>query len=181
MLSPKKIDTFYLSGIKILVFLIPFLPLYISKSIYFPYIAGKNFAFRIVIELAAALWLVLIRFKKEYRLQNSKIMFSILVFTFIVGLADIVGVNPYNSFWSNYERMEGYITILHLVLYFSILKSIMRTWRDWTVFLNLLLIAGAFACVYAIAMPSVAPRYVIEYGGRKSGTMGNPPFFAFFL
>jgi O-antigen ligase/tetratricopeptide (TPR) repeat protein len=180
--SKKKIDDFHIIGIKLLVFLIPFLPLYISKSIYFPYIDGKNFAFRIAIELAAAIWLVLIWFKKEYRLQNSKIMFSILVFTFIVGLADIVGVNPYNSFWSNYERMEGYITILHLLLYFFILKSILRTWRDWTIFLNLFLVAGTFAGVYAIAMPPInAPRYVMEYGARMSGTIGNPPFLASYL
>lgn len=182
MQASNKIDDFHLLGIKLLIFLIPFLPLYISTSIYFPYIAGKNFAFRIVIELAAALWLVLIWFKKEYRLQNSKIMFSILIFTFVVGLADIVGVNPYNSFWSNYERMEGYITILHLVLYFCILKSILRTRRDWTVFLNLLLVAGTFTGVYAIAMISVnAPRYIMEYGVRISGTIGNPPFLASYL
>ncbi len=168
--------------IKIPLYLIPFLPLYISKSIYFPYIAGKNFAFRIVIELATALWLVLIGFRKEYRLQNSKIMFSILLFTFIVGLADLVGANPYNSFWSNYERMEGYITILHLVLYFSILRSILRTQRDWAIYLNLILVAGTFAGLYAIVMPSInAPRYIIEYGTRISGTLGNPPFLASYL
>lgn len=182
MLLSKKIGDFHLLGIKLLVFLIPFLPLYVSKSIYFPYIAGKNFAFRIVIEFAAALWLVLIWSKKEYRLQNSKIMFSVLVFTFIVGFADIIGVNPYNSFWSNYERMEGYITILHLVLYFSILKSILTTRRDWTFFLNLFLVSGTFAGLYAIGISSInAPRYVMEYGARISGTIGNPPFLASYL
>lgn len=181
-MSSKKIDDFHLLGIKLLIFLVPFLPLYISKSIYFPYIAGKNFAFRIAIEFAAALWIVLLWFKKEYRLQNSKIMFSILVFTFVVGLADMIGVNPYISFWSNYERMEGYITILHLVLYFSILKSILRTRRDWTIFLNLFLVAGTVAGLYAIAMPSInAPRYIMEYGSRISGTIGNPPFLASYL
>lgn len=182
MLSSKNINSFYLLGIKILLFLIPFLPLYVSKSVYFPYIAGKNFAFRIVIELAAALWLVLILFKKEYRIQNSKIMFSILAFTFAVGLANIIGADPYNSFWSNYERMEGYVTILHLLLYFAILRSILRTRRDWSVFLNLMLISGTLAGLFAIVMPSInAPRYVIEYGARISGTMGNPPFLASYL
>ncbi|MBI5674613.1 MAG: O-antigen ligase family protein [Nitrospirae bacterium] len=109
-------------------------------------------------------------------------MMSILVFTFLVGLSDIFGVNPYNSFWSNYERMEGYITILHLVLYFSILKSILKTRRDWSVFLNLWLIAGTLAGLHAIAIPTInAPRYVIEYGARISGTIGNPTFLASYL
>jgi len=166
----------------LLVYCIPFLPLYISKSIYFPYIAGKNFLFRTIIELASALWLVLIWSEKRYRLRNSIITFSILVFTLIVGLADILGVNPYNSFWSNYERMEGYITILHLLLYFCILKSVLKTRNDWTVFLNLCFAAGTLAAMYAIAMPLVnAPRYAMEYGTRIAGTLGNPPFLASYL
>jgi O-antigen ligase/tetratricopeptide (TPR) repeat protein len=184
MLLSRKIENIHLSWIKILLLFIPFLPLYVSTYVYFPYIAGKNFIFRIIVELAAVLWLVLIGFNKEYRPQNSRMVLSILAFTFIVGLADLMGVNPYKSFWSNYERMEGYITLLHLALYFIILKSIIRARKDWSVFLNLILIAGTFTGLYAIypqASASIAPRYIIEYGTRISGTVGNPPFLASYL
>jgi hypothetical protein len=41
------------------LFLIPFLGLYISNSMYFPFITGKNFAFRTLVEIAFAGWVVL--------------------------------------------------------------------------------------------------------------------------
>jgi len=184
MVFAEKIENYQLWAIKILIFFIPFLPLYVSTSVFFPYIAGKNFAFRVLVEFAAALWLILVWFRREYRPQNSKILFSILLFTFIVGLANLFGVNPYKSFWSNFERMEGYITILHLALYFIILKSVLKTRRDWDVLLNLIVIAGTITGLYAIypqASSSIAPRYFIEYGTRISGTIGNPPFLASYL
>ena len=103
----------------------------------FPYITGKNFAFRIIIELAAVFWISLLASNKDFRPKNSLITISVLLFTFIVGLSDIFGVSPYNSFWSNYERMEGYITILHVTLYFIIIKSILKTKNDWKGFFGI--------------------------------------------
>jgi branched-subunit amino acid transport protein len=90
MIPSGKIKNFHLLGIKIIIFLIPVLPLYVSSSMAFPYITGKNFAFRILVEFAAALWLSFIFIYKEYRLRNSAITLSILTFTCIVGLADLL-------------------------------------------------------------------------------------------
>ena len=130
MVSSRKIDDIFVWAIKGIIFLIPVLPLCVTTSMVFPYVTGKNFAFRILVEFAAALWLALISSNKDYRLRNSAITLSIFIFAFVVGLADLFGVSPYNSFWSNYERMEGYITILHLVLYFLILRSVFRSRKD---------------------------------------------------
>ena len=38
------------------LFVIPFLVLYVSNSLFFPFITGKGFAFRILVEAAAAAW-----------------------------------------------------------------------------------------------------------------------------
>ncbi len=183
MLSSKRIESFYAWGIKILVFLIPFLPLYISPTMVFPYITGKNFAFRILVECAAVLWIGLITVNKEYRPQNSAMVLSILIFTFMAGLADLLGVNPYNSFWSNYERMEGYITILHLALYFVIIRSILQTRKDWLFFFNSILAGSFLVCLYSLAAPTATggSRLWMEYGKRVYGTVGNPPFLAAYL
>lgn len=184
MLFSKRIDNYYLWGIKGILFLIPFVPLLVTPSMVFPYISAKNFAFRILIEFAAALWLGLIAINREYRLRNSVLTLSILIFTFIVGLANLFGVSPYNSFWSGYERMEGYITILHLVLYFVIAKSVLRTRRDWKIFFNLFIAVSALVSIYALSMPLEAPnssQFSIIYGTRIYGTIGNPPFLASYL
>jgi putative inorganic carbon (HCO3(-)) transporter len=155
-----------------------------SPSMDFSFITGKNFAFRIIVELSAVLWLGLIYLKKEYRIGNSQMTIFILLFTFITGLADMLGVNPYNSFWSNYERMEGYITVLHLTLYFMIIKSILKTERDWKIYFNLIIIAGLFVSIFAFLLPSasnISPDFGREYVSRVYSTIGNPPFLASYL
>lgn len=179
-----KIEKFYLWIIRITLFLIPFLPLYISPSMVFPYITGKNFAFRILVEFAGVLWVGLMIINKEYRLRNTTLVFFAFLFTFVVGLADLLGVNPYKSFWSNYERMEGYITILHLILYFMIIKSILKTKKDWKIFFNIFLLVSVFVSLFGLVEPKITTksgRYLIEYGNRIASTIGNPPFFASYL
>jgi O-antigen ligase len=139
---------------------------------------------RILVEFAAAIWLVLISINREYRPRNSAITLSVLIFTFVVGLADLLGVNPYKSFWSNYERMEGYITILHLAIYFMILKSVFRTKKDWKIFFNISVAVSVLVSLYAFAAPSLSTKtsqIAWEYGSRVSGTLGNPPFLASYL
>ena len=186
MFHSNKIETLNLWGVKILIFLIPLLPIFVSTSLVFPYISGKNFAFRVLVGLAAALWISLAVINKEYRPRTSVITISILTFTFIVGMADLLGVNPYRSFWSNYERMEGYITILHLTLYFLIIKSVLKTKKDWGIFLNVIFAVSILVSFFAITMtihvdPEKYSRYVMEYGTRASSTIGNPPFLASYL
>ena len=172
----KKLEKFYVWGIKILIYLIPFLPLFIAKQIVFPYVTGKSFAFRILVELATVLWLGLIVLNKEYRPKNSVILSAVLFFTFVVGLADIFGVNPYGSFWSSFERMDGYITILHLMAYFVIVTSVLITKKDWKIFLNIFVIAAVPVCMYALFQ-----RFGHEGIFRVFSTLGNPPFLAGYL
>ena len=111
---------------------VPFLAFYVSgfgvgaswNAMLFPYITGKNFAFRIVIEIAAAAWLMLMILNKEYRPKKSFILYAYSAFVFILLLADIFSVNPVRSFFSNYERMEGFISHAHIFLYFLMMISI---------------------------------------------------------
>jgi O-antigen ligase/tetratricopeptide (TPR) repeat protein len=186
MFYSNKIENLNMWAIKSLLYLIPLLPFFYSTSLVFPYITGKNFAFRIMVEFAAVLWTGLIFTNNKYRPDRSIITYSLLIFVFIVGLADLLGVNPYNSFWSNYERMEGYITILHLLLYFLILNSVMRTRRDWKIFFNMFIAGSVLVSLYAFLIPlPIEPthysRYVIEYGTRLHSTIGNPPFLASYM
>ena len=49
-----------------LIFIIPFIPLYVANSMFFPFITGKAFAFRILVEIIFALWLALMLYDKKY-------------------------------------------------------------------------------------------------------------------
>src|SRR3990167_1826593 len=96
------------------LFLIPFVPFLVSSAFFFPFITTKAFTFRIIVEVIFAAWLLLTLLDSEYRLKKSIILYSVLGFLAVIGLADLFGVAPVKSLWSNFERMEGYITLLHL-------------------------------------------------------------------
>lgn len=110
-----------------LIYAVFFTPLIISTSLFFPYIAGKAFAFRLLVELATLLYIVLVAFDRSYLPKKSAILASIVVFTAILGISTLTAEDPTRSFWSNFERMEGYVTILHLFFFFIVAASVFRT------------------------------------------------------
>src|SRR4051812_44804050 len=107
-----------------LIFLTAFIPLYVSNSLFFPFITGKAFAFRIIVEILFALWLVLVLRDKKYAPRFSWLSAVITGFAVVVLIADLAGVNPIRSLWSNFERMEGWVTIIHLWAYFIVVTSV---------------------------------------------------------
>jgi tetratricopeptide (TPR) repeat protein/O-antigen ligase len=116
------------------VFALPFIALYVANSMFFPFITGKNFAFRIITEIVAGAWLALAFIRSEYRPRSSWLLWAFAAFVVIIGIADIFGVYPMKSIWSNYERMEGWVTLAHLFAYFLVTVSILNTeklWRTW--------------------------------------------------
>jgi len=176
----KGLERFYLWSIKAFIFVIPLLPLYVSSSMLFPYITGKNFAFRILVEIAGVLWLGLVVLSKEYRLKNSAVLLAVLIFTFITGLASLTGVNPYNSLWSGYERMEGYLTILHLCLYFMIIKSVLKTRKDWMVFMNIFVLVSLYPDIIVL-LQKFGYFDAIGKNLPPTGPFGNTAFFSGYL
>ena len=80
------------------LFAIPFVPLIVSSTMFFPFITGKNFTFRIIVELIAGLWLILALRDAAYRPKISLILKALVAFLLIIGLADFFSANPYKSF-----------------------------------------------------------------------------------
>src|SRR3989344_1034377 len=96
----KSLEKTFLWTIKIGIWLIPF-------------ITGKNFMFRIIVELLAVLWVSLAVGRPEYRPKLTPLLKVATVFITVLFLADLFGPNPYRSFFSNYERMEGFMMHVH--------------------------------------------------------------------
>ena len=177
----RVLANFYTWGVKLIIFAIPFLSLYIARSMFFPYITGRNFGFRILIEIALVLWLGLIFLKKEYRPKPSILLWALLGFVVIVGLANLFGVNPYYSFWSRYERMEGYVTILHLAAYFLMAGTVLKTKKDWQILFNIFIVVGLAIGVYALFQRLGYLRAIQGGQFRVDGTIGNPTYLAGYL
>lgn len=162
------------------LFAIPFVPLIISSSLFFPFITGKAFVFRILVEIVFACYLVLAIRDESYRPKFSWILGSIAVFLLSMGLADIFAVNPYKAFWSNFERMEGYITLLHLGAYFVVMGSVLKTQEIWNKLLATSLGASVIMAVYSFLQ--IAGKITINQGGvRVDGTLGNASYLGIYM
>lgn len=132
----RNTQNIFLYTIIALIYGTLFVPLIVSTSLFFPYITGKAFVFRFFVELATVLYIVLAVFDRSFWPKKSTILSAVLVFTAVLGISTLTSVDVSKSFWSNFERMEGYVTILHLFFYFIVATSILRTKRAWYTLFN---------------------------------------------
>ncbi len=158
----------------------PFLVFIVTRSLYFPFITGKNFAFRILVELLAIAWVyAAVRFPR-FRPRVSAITIAVTAFIAMMGIATALSISPYKSFWSSFERMEGYVGLLHLFLYFLLLGTVFRTERDWRLFFHTSLAASVLVSLYAVFQ--LAGAFAIHQGGtRVDATFGNATYLATYL
>ncbi len=157
-----------------------FVPLIVVKQSFFPYITGKNFLFRVAVEIAGSLWIALALLNKDYRPRRNVIFWALLAFIAVASLATIFGADPYRSFWSNFERMEGLVTYLHLFWLFLIVSSVFRAERDFAKLFFVSLGVSAIISVYAILEKfQVTPS--LTGGGRVFATLGNSIYLAVYL
>ncbi len=166
--------------IKIGIWILPILPLYISGGMLFPFIAGKNFFFRIIVEIVFALWVSLAIIRPYYRPKLTPLFKAATIFITILFLADLFGPNPYRSFFSNYERMEGFMMLSHLYLYFVVLASVFKTKKDWLTFLHITL-AVSLVVSFIGLMQRFGWRVSLQGGYRVDSTIGNPAYLASYL
>ena len=162
------------------LFILPVLSLIVAGSLFFPFISGKNFFFRIMVEILLFLWVFAACFDKNYRPRKSPILIAISATLFFLTLATILGANPYRSFWSNYERMEGLVGHIHLFLYFLVLTSVFKKEKDWKRFFTGLIGMSFILAIYGFLQ--FFGFFEIHQGGaRLDATLGNATYFAIFL
>ena len=162
------------------LFIIPFLPLVVFNGLFFPFITGKNFAFRILVEIALAGWVLLAFVDKKYRPRFSWTLAIFAAFVVWMAIADAFGMNPAKAFWSNFERMDGWVTLIHLFAFFVVAGAVLgagKLWRNWWLtFLS----CATLVCLYALLQ--VAGVFAIHQGGvRVDATFGNAEYLAAYL
>ena len=161
------------------LFLVPFIPFLVSSAFFFPFIVTKAFAWRIIIEIVFAVWLLLALLDAEYRPKKSVISWTILVFLVVIGLADLLGVSPVKSLWSNFERMEGFVALLHLGMFFVVISSVFKE-ADWKKWWNTSLVASFLMVLYCI-LQIIGLKTINQGGVRVDGTLGNAIYLAVYM
>ena len=167
------------------VFALPFIVFLVTTSLFFPFITGKNFAFRILIEIISVAWLALALISVEYRPRRSWVLACFSVFVLIVAIADLQGAVPFKSFWSNFERMDGWVTLAHLLAYFVVCVSVINSQKMWKLLWQVSL--GVSVAVGIYGLLQLAGRASLGQGGasgltsRLDGTFGNPIYLAVYM
>ncbi len=159
------------------LFVVPFIPLVVLNSLFFPFITGKGFLFRVVIEVVLAAWAVLAVSDRSYRPKKSWIFYFLFIFVVIMALADAFGKYPFKSFWSNYERMEGWVTLAHLLAYFVVMATVFAKEKLWDRFFGVSFGASATVVLYSVVQYA---NYTFLHQGtfRVDSTLGNASYLA---
>lgn len=162
------------------LFSIPVLVLYVAETSYFPFITGKGFMFRILVEIAAAAYIVLACVDARYRPRFSWTLALYAALTAWMFIADLLALNSHKAFWSNYERMDGWVTLIHVFLFFVVAGSILsvdKLWRKW--WYTFITVSG-FVCCYGLLQLAGAVE-IHQSGVRLDATMGNSAYLAAYL
>ena len=183
-----KYTTYLRWGVLAGIFLVLAVPFIISdglvfQNLFFPYITGKNIAFRILVELSLLLYVVLACAVPKYRPKASHIMWAVVALVAWMGLATVFSVDPTKSFWSNFERMDGYINLLHLFVWFVVAGAVLTADDLWGRFLNtsigLSMVQGAIALFQVLHLFNFAPSS--QSGARADTTFGNATYLAVYM
>jgi len=152
-------------------------PFVVDSSQLFPFITGKAYFFRFLAESIFFVWLILAIRNPHYRPRFSLIMAAVTAFVVMLGISNVFGANPFFSFWSNYERMEGYINILHLFAMFLAIGSIIKTKEDWNKFIltSFIISIGMLYTSFVQYFKSGHPE-----GFRVDANFGNPIYLAIY-
>lgn len=145
--------------------------MWLDSSLLFPYTTGKAWVFRGIVELGFAFSIAALLGRRmlgspirgRWDRVTRWLLGVILVFLVWSGLCNQLGIDPYRSFWSNWERMGGYLDYLHWALYLVCLLTIVTPRRVPYLLLNL------FAVITLVSLLGL-----MDETRRAISSLGNP-------
>ena len=159
--------------------LVLLVPLVIVPTFFFPFITGKGFFARAIIDVIFGLYIALALLDVRFRPKFSRIGAALTAFTVALTLSTIFGVDAYRSFWSNFERMEGLVTILHMFALFVVAAHVITTRSLWRNLLGITLGVSVLSALYGLLQMSGSLGIVGD--GRPAAGFGNSIYFSVYL
>ncbi len=162
------------------LFLVPFTPVIVANSYFFPFITGKAFFFRIAVEIAFAGWVLLALVDKKYRPRKSLVSIVLVAFVAWMFVADTFAINSTKAFWSNFERMEGWVTLVHLLAFFLVASTFLRVEKKWRAWWYTSIVTASYVISYGFLQLAGVAK--IHQGGvRLDASLGNAAYLAVFM
>jgi len=154
--------------------LTPFLAFIFNSRMVYPSVTERNFMFRIGVELLTGVYFLLTLSVPRYRPHLSSIFLTMAAFAAWIGVAVVLSDDPVRSFWSTLERMGGYITLLHVFLFFVIASCVLNTVVLWERLFEVAVIVSAMMGVYVTVTG-------LNFYGRSAGTFGNSMYLGGYM
>ncbi len=156
----------YLVILKTGIFLSFIFFFFVFSDLLFPYITSKQISFNILMEVLLVVWVAFIVKYPEWRPKKSWISIGLVSFMAVLVISCFTGVDFNLSFWGDVERMLGVFHLLHFLIFYFIIITVMRTWRDWRGLLIVSVSAATLLSLYGI----------VE--GKADSRIGNKAYVA---
>lgn len=175
MLNHKKVQKvllIILEGLTYLSFLMPFV--FLDNSI-FPFIVGKVVYFEAVVQLMAAVYLLLLTVNfQQFKPRKNLLLYWFGFYALSIFLSAVFGIDFNRAFWSNFERMTGVFMVFHCLVYAVIVSVVFNTPEKIKRAIQIFLGAGLIEVAVTLAQ-YVKPGVFLyaNTGGRVWGTLGN--------
>ena len=154
------------------------MPLIYSSSTVYPFVVGKALYSRALIEIAFALWILLVLRRPEYRPGRSWLTLVFSLFVIATLISALFGVSFQRSIWSNWERMQGVWDLFHWLLFLVLLLSVVKGFRQWRILFSLNLVVGLLITLLGVYETNGWQWSTFQFldgnnVNRMIGSMGN--------
>ena len=170
-----RYEKFCLKAAKLAAYGVLIVPVFFTAKLFFPYTSTKTFLFRTLVEIAFVFWVPLIIFFKEWRPKVNAFVLLPAALLLSAAISSVFGLSFRSSFWSDLERMMGFLTYAHLFVFYLILISVFRDEREWKKLFTLSLAVSLIISVFGIWQ-----KFTNDLG-RIESTYGNAAFLASYL
>lgn len=158
--------------------IVPFVKI---STLYFPFISGKVYFFRLLVCIAFFFWVWLMIKDKQtgkswreiFLPFKNIIVLGVLLFFLSQIIVSIFAVSPALAFFSTIERQDGVIQYGFWILYFLMLLSAFKDKQDWKILLSVFIIIAFLVSSYA--------WFNFKDQPRLHGIFGNPSYLAAYL
>ncbi|MFA6190585.1 MAG: O-antigen ligase family protein [Candidatus Staskawiczbacteria bacterium] len=177
MISYKTVKIILQALLLSVIAIIPFIQI---NELYFPFVSGKVYGFRLLVCLAFFFWVWLLLKKDPKKPETMAIspyrnilVASLAIFFLVQIVVSIFGISPALSFFSSIERQDGVIQYGFWVLYFLMLLFAFKNKQDWKILFSVSIITAFLVSCYSWLN--------LANQGRLAGFFGNPSYLAAYL
>lgn len=155
----------------------------VVKYTLYPSHTGKVLFLLSLIEILSVFYILLIAKYPQYRPKFNLMTGAIVVWGGTMVLSAIFGTDLWISIFSQFKRMTGLFFLAHIFVFFLIITTIFKIWKDWRNFFIANVAVGsiqAFFALYQVIDPNFF-NYYSDPIGRVFGLFGNPSFLSSYL